>query len=183
MLNFKREYMSDANEIESYQWLNCYDIEAVPDIDDKLKECEFFFEMLAAETDRSKFRWLLSAFLNAAYSFFESSALTAHFSHTGQDDELHVDQVSLCVLRHHINVKQTQTNPKYVKTSGLTPLTKQIYYYRNKSTHHFSLSIMAAGLCLPEDYYLGHMKGEGIQVMPFCRDALQLIRDVYAEIN
>lgn len=175
--------MLDANKFDIDDWLNRWDMQAVPDFDDKLRECEFFFELLSKETDRSKFRWLLSGFLNATYSFFESSALTAHFRYTDSDGEPCKDDEGLSVLQRHIKVVQSSKKPNFVKTTGLTPLTAQLYEIRKKCTHHFPLSIMATGPSLPQDFQLGNMKGQGTPVMPFCRDALELIQSVYAEIN
>ena len=175
--------MPDANEFDLEDWLNRWDMQAVPDLDDKLRECEFFFALLSQETDRNKFRWLLSGFLNATYSFFESSALTAHFRYADSNGELYEDEASLSILQRHVKVNQSKKNPNYVKTTGLTALTVQLYEIRKKCTHHFPLSIMATGPSLPEDFHLGNMKGVGIPVMPLCRNVLQLIQSIYAEIN
>ncbi|MFZ6843535.1 hypothetical protein [Undibacterium sp. RuTC16W] len=171
--------MSEPHDLED--WLNRWDMQSVPDLDDKVRECEFFFELLTAEGDRNKFRWFLSGFLNAAYSFFESSALTAYFRYTDPEGESHEDDEGLAVLSRHVKVTQNKKNPIFVKTAGITPLTKQLYDIRKKNTHHFPLSIMATGASLPEDFHLGSMQGEGIPAMPFCRDVLHLIRIVYAD--
>jgi len=173
--------MSEPNDLED--WLNRWDMQSVPDFDDKVRECEFFFGLLTAEEDRNRFRWLLSGFLNAAYSFFESSALTAHFRYTNVDGETYEDDEGLAVLRRHVKVEQQKKNPNFVKTSGLTPLTKKLYEVRKKCTHHFPLSIMATGPSLPEDFHLGSMQGEGIPAMPLCREVLQLIQSIHAEVN
>lgn len=175
--------MSDANEFNLEDWLNRWDMHAVPAFDDKLRECEFFFALLSQEVDRSKFRWLLSAYLNATYSFFESSALTAHFRFADADGEPYEDEEGLSILQRHVKVEQSKKNPNFVKTAGLTPLTIHLYEIRKKCTHHFPLSIMVTGPSLPEDFHLGNMKGEGVPVMEICRDVLQLIQSVFSEIS
>lgn len=175
--------MSDPNDFDFEDWLNRWDMQSIPDFDDKVRECEFFFELLANEKDRNRFRWLLSGFLNSVYSFFESSALTAHFRYTDSNGEPFEDDDGLAVLRRHVKVEQNKNNLNFVKTSGLTPLTKQLYEIRKKSTHHFPLSIMTTGASLPEDFHLGSMQGEGVPAMPLCREVLQLIQRIYAEIN
>jgi hypothetical protein len=165
-------------------WLSRCDIASVPEVNDKVKECEFFFNALSNEYDRNKFRWLVSAFLNAAYSFFESTALTAHFRFTDPESgDSYEDHEGLAILRSHIKVFQNAKNPNFVKTAGLTPLTEQLYEFRKNNTHHFSLSIMAMGANLPEDFHFGSMRDEGIPVMPLCREVLILIKNVYSEIN
>lgn len=175
--------MTEQCNFDFEDWLNRWDMQAVPDFDDKVRECEFFFGQLSSEADRNKFRWLLSGFLNAAYSFFESTALAAHFKFTDANGNPYEDDEGLSALRRHVNVEQRKNNPEYVKTTGLTDLTKQLYEIRKKCTHHFSLSIMETGSSLPEDFQLGNIRGEGIPVMPFCREILQLIRRVYVEID
>lgn len=176
-------HMGTTDQFDIDDWLSRWDMDAVPDLDDKVKECEFFFESLSAEADRNRFRWLVSAFLNAAYSFFESSALTAHFRFTDADGNAHPDHEGLSILRKNVRIVQSQKNPEYVKTAGLTPITTQLYEFRKKNTHHYPLSIMTAGPSLPEDFHFGSMRREGTPVLPLCREAIQLIRSIYAEIN
>ncbi len=173
--------ISDAFDFED--WLSRWDLEAVADLDDKVKECTFFFEALQLETDRSRFRWLASAFLNAAYSFFESSALTAYFRFMDADGNVYEDREGLTVLRRHVRVVRNERNPNFVKTAGLTPLTERLYELRKKNTHHYPLVIMAAGLSLPDDFQFGTMRGEGTPVLSLYREALDVIRSVYREIN
>lgn len=175
--------MSKPNDFDFEDWLNRWDMQSAPDFDDKVRECEFFFEQLATEVDRNKFRWLLSGFLNAAYSFFESTALAAHFRFTDADGNPYLDDAGLAVLRLHVKVEQRKNNPEYVKTAALTPLTTQLYDIRKKCTHYSPLSIMVTGASLPEDFHLGGMRGEGIPIMPLCREIIRLIRSIYAEID
>lgn len=94
------------------------------------------------------------------------------------------DQEGLALLKKHVRVFQNTTNnPNFVKTAGLTPITKQLYELRKRSTHHFPLSIISTGSALPEDFHFGSMRGESIPVMPLCREALVVIRTIFAEIN
>lgn len=175
--------MSDLSNFGLEDYLNRWDIEATPDFDDKVRECEFFYAQLTTEVDRNRFRWFLSGFLNAAYSFFESTALAAHFRFTKIDGDSCKDDEGLSILRRHVKVEQNKNNPDFVKTAGLTTLTKQLYEIRKRCTHHFPLSILTVGVSLPEDFHLGCMRGEGTPVMPFCREVLQLIRNIRDEID
>jgi hypothetical protein len=175
--------MSNQNSFAFEDWLNRWDMPSIPDFDDKIRECNFFFDLLSVEADRSRFRWLLSGFLNAVYSFFESSALTAHFRYTDSRGETYEDDDGLAVLRRHVKVEQNKNNLNFVKTSGLTSLTKQIYEIRRKNTHYFPISIMATGPSLPEDFHVGNMQGELIPAVSLCREALKLVQSIYAEVN
>ena len=55
-----------------------FDLDAMVREDDKVEECRYFLGLMERETDWSGFRYLTSAFLGAAYSFFEILALRAH---------------------------------------------------------------------------------------------------------
>lgn len=176
--------MSNTKAFDLNDWLSRWDWQSVPDLDDKVRECEFFFESLSVETDRNRFRWLVSAFLNAAYSFFESSALTAYFRYTDPNSgDPREDHEGLEVLQKHVEVSQNKNKPNFVKTAGRTPITTKLYEFRKQNTHYFSLSVMDVGSKLPDDFHFGNMRGEGTPVMPFCREVLALIQEVYAEIN
>ena len=163
--------------------LSTIDFNAIPEFDDKLKECEFFFNALSKEKNRNNFRWLVSAFLNSSYSYFESSALTAHVRFTDAESGHNFpDHETLDILNKYVEVKVNPRNPKRVDTNGLTPLTRMLYDFRKKSTHHFPLSIMEVGE-LPEGFQFGSTIGEGVPVMQLCREALDLIRSINVEIN
>lgn len=69
--------MTSAQPPNTKYILDSLDLSAIADSGDKRRECEYFYSLAALETDRERFRWLISGFLNAAYSFFESSALSA----------------------------------------------------------------------------------------------------------
>lgn len=173
---------SDSDSFED--WLDYGDLSAVPDLDDKHLECEYFFELLSVEKDRNRFRWLVSAFLNAIYSYFETSALTAHFRFTHPETgEPIEDSESLEILRQYVRVFQNAKKPNYVKTSAVHPVVKEIYELRKVSTHHFSLSIMEAGSVLPRDFQFGDIRGKGVPAIAQCQRAIELVRVVQVELN
>src|SRR6266853_1777788 len=105
-------------------WIKLADLESIADVDDKVKECRYFLTLMEKESDRARFRWLTSAFLGAAYSFFEISALSTYFSfwdpHTG--DPIQSDD-ALGVLRQYVAVLQDAKRKSYVKTKGVHPVT------------------------------------------------------------
>lgn len=174
--------MSKPNLPED-DWLALLDIEAVPNLDDKLGECEFLFRLMTAELDRDKFRWLTSAFLNAAYSFFESSALIAFVRFTDENGEPSPDHHALEVLGRYVKVERGGRKRDFVKTTPLHPLTAQLYEFRKKSTHHYSLSVMITGPSLPDDFHFGSTRGQGVPVMGLCGEVMTLIRCVQREID
>lgn len=164
--------------------LDSLDLSAIADSGDKRRECEYFYALAALETDRERFRWLISGFLNAAYSFFESSALSAFVRFTDMKTGCPIeDSEAVETMRKYVIVKQRSKDPYYVTTCALHPVTERLYKFRNACTHHFPLSIMAAGPSLPEDYEFGHLRGQGIPVLELCRDTLELIRIVEKELE
>ena len=45
-----KHQMSQKNDLDFEDWLNRWDMQSAPDFDDKVRECEFFFGLLAEET-------------------------------------------------------------------------------------------------------------------------------------
>jgi hypothetical protein len=164
------------------EWFLKIDLQSIAGFDDKLQECEFFFDLLSKETDRHKFRWLISAFLNAAYSFFETTALTAHFRFTDENGDARKDIDAINTLEKHVKVTPGGKKP-FVKTSAMTTATKKFYDLRNKTTHRHGLSIMITGPDLPMDFHFGSIKGETEPAMPLCQELISLVKSVYLEIH
>ena len=160
------------------------DLDAIADPGDKIRECEFFLGLASAETDRTRFRWLVSAYLNAVYSYFETTALYVSVAFTDpQTGDPIEDTEAVERLRTYVRVFQNEKKPYYVKTGGLHPVIARLYAIRKAATHHFPLAIMAAGPNLPNDFQLGSLKGEGEPLLALCREALDVIKQVQAEID
>lgn len=176
--------MATRTPPDDEDWLSLLDLSAIADPGDKLSECEYFLAVAASETNRERFRWQISAFFNAAYSFFETSAISAYFSitdpKTGEPVE---DSQTLDILRKYVKVFQNAKKPNYVKTAGLHPITERLYELRKANTHHFPMSIMEAGPSPPEDFHFGNMTGKGTPALAFCRSAMTLIRTVQQELD
>lgn len=165
-------------------WLNLLDLSAVADLDDKIAEREYFMALASTEQDVQRFRWLISAFFNAAYSFFEIGALGAFHAFTDpQTGESVGDSEALDTLRRYVKVFRNINNPSFVKTGGLHEVTTQLYELRKSNTHHYPLSIMAVGSSLPEDFHFGNITGKGTPALKFCRAAMSLIRQVHQELQ
>jgi hypothetical protein len=164
--------------------LDLLDLGAIADPGDKVRECEFFLALASVEHDRERFRWLISAYLNAVYSFFETSALRAYVGITDPKTGDPVgDAEALETLRAYVKVFQDAKNPYFVKTGGLDPTIQRLYKSRAAATHHVPLSIMAAGPNLPEDFHFGDLRGRGEPILPLCRQALVVVKQVEEELN
>lgn len=173
-----------ADQSDPFEYLNLLDLDAIKDESNKVAECEYFLALAENETDQQRFRWLISAFFGAAYSYFEMTALKAHIGFTAPDTgEPIPDLEAIVILRNYVTVLQDKNNPSYVKTAGKHLIIKKLFELRRGNTHHFPLSIMATGPSLPEDFQFGRMKDDGTPALPFCREAMNLIHEVQAELR
>lgn len=173
------KFSGDADD-----WMNLLDLDAITDPTDKSAECGYFLSLAAHETDKDRFRWLISAFFGAAYSFFEVNALRAyHDFHNPQTGEPIPNNEALEVLRRYVMVVQNVKQPAYVKTAGLHDITKELYELRKGNTHHYPLSIMTAGPLVPEDFHFGSLSGRGIPALHFCREVMHLIHEIENELQ
>lgn len=170
---------SDFND-----WFDLLDLSAIAEPGDKIAECEYFLILASVEPDLRRFRWLISAFLGAAYSFFEISALSAfHAFNDPKTGDPIEDAEALDILRRYVTVFQNVKNPSFVKTGGHHEVTKQLYELRKGNTHHVPLSIMAIGDELPENFHFGYITGNGVPALVFCQTVISLIRQVHQELQ
>ena len=166
------------------KYLDDLDMDAIALPEDKLDECKYFYTLLKSESNRDKFRWLLSAFLGACYSFLEIKAKSLHFAFSDPDTgEYHEDENSLEILRQYVRAFQDKKKPEFVKTSGLHELTKTLYKIRNDNTHHYALSIMRQGSNDPEQFLIGYKHGQGLPALNLCEDILALFEQINREID
>lgn len=175
--------MKDDTNMTSEEWLSLLDLEAIADPFDKIEECQYFLDLASKETDVEHFRWLISAFLAAAYSFFEISAMNAYHAFSDPEGNPVEDDEGLEVLRRYVTVIQNVKHPSYVKTGGNHEVTKKLYEFRKKNTHHFPLSIMTTGLNVPEAFHFGNIVGQGTPALEFCHTAMSLMRQIHREFE
>src|SRR6266480_1385369 len=159
--------MADKPVADFGEWFNLLDFDAIALPSDKLDECRFFLDLIEKEVDAQRFRWLISAFFGAAYSYFEILALHAYESFADPESgESIADYDALEVLRRYVVIVQDAKRPSFVKTAGRHPITKQLYELRKKNTHHAPLSILKTTKELPVGFHFGYLKGQGIAALP-----------------
>ena len=164
--------------------LRSVDLSAVALPTDKIGECDFFLELATQESDRSRFRWLISAFLNAVYSYFEIKALHAYEAYSNPDSREYIEDVhALDVLRRYIRIVQDKKKSSYVKTSGLEGSLELLYQLRMENTHHYPLAIMESEVKPPEGYQFGCLPDKGTPALEFCRNVMSLIEQIEAELG
>jgi hypothetical protein len=157
------------------------DMGAIVLLNDKLSECAYFYELLTQENDRSKFRWLLGAFLNACYGYFEDKASYFHYAlcHPETGEPI-MDSAGLDVLKKHVKVWLQNTR---VKTTGVSKLMAELYKYRNISTHDGGIGIMIKGENLPADFHIGTRRSKGVPALKFCAEVLACFKAIEEELN
>lgn len=160
------------------------DLAAIPLPDDKIRECKFFLSLAREEFDRDRFRWFISAFLNAAYSALEIKAKSLFFAYFDSDaDEFHSDDEALAVLRQYVRAFQDRKRPSFVKTAAINEVLRKLYSHRNANSHDYALSITKRGENLPSDYCIGHIPGEGPPAIEFCEQVLEVFRTIEQEFE
>lgn len=160
------------------------DVSALASPDDKIAECAFFLELASRELNRSRFRWLMSAFLNAMYSYFEIKALAAHTAYPDVITNEYVEDAdAFTVLRKYVEITQNKKRPSFVKTSALDGSLETLYELRKKNTHHYPLAITTSGTVLPEGYLFGYLKSKGKPALQFCRNVMSLIEQIEKELS
>ena len=164
-------------------WL--LDLDAMADPSDKVSECEYFLRLASSEFNRQRFRWLTSAFLSAAHSYFDISAVRAYVGLTDPETGASMENNdALEVLERYVKVTPgNKKDPGHVNTRGTHKITEQLYKLRHGNTHRFPLSILTAAEDVPEDFQFGNIIGAGIPVLRFCRETMCLIRKVERELK
>ena len=158
------------------------DLPAIALPDDKLDECKYFFSLLEQESDRNKFRWLLSAFLGACYSCIEIKARQLyHAFNDPETGETYKDEESLDILHKFVKTQQGKKNPYYVNTSGINDIVKRLYEIRHGNTHSYALSILLDGDASPNNFFIGHKISEKVPAIEFCQDVMGLLEKIYSQ--
>jgi hypothetical protein len=163
--------------------LSRFDFSAIAEPTDKLAEADFFLDLARKEPDRLRFRWLISAYLNAAYSYFDTAALHACNAFSSEDGGTYADDQAVVVLGKYINIKQNTKNSFRVHTQGENDLVKVLYELRKNNTHYFPMAIMEGGPLLPDDYHFGHERGKGKPILKLCSDILELLHQVQRDLD
>jgi len=165
--------------------ISLLDLDAMANPSDKVSECEYFLRLASSEPDRQHFRWLVSAFLSAAHSYFDISAVRAYIGFTNPETGASMENSEAVeVLRPYVKVTPgSKKDPGHVNTKATHEITEQLYKLRHGNTHRFPLSILTTAENFPEDFQFGNITGEGIPVLRFCRETMCLIRKVERELQ
>ena len=161
-----KKFEVDFEELLPYSW------DCIPVPDDKLDECQFFMSQMESTTEASKMRWLLSAYLNACYSFFEIKVNYSYFNPNFPKDEF-----SLAELSNFIDHKANPTKniPKKTQTFGKDERVKLLYELRHENTHNSPMLVLTKN---NEDFYIKY-NDENIYVLEFCNEIHLIMEKIY----
>lgn len=111
----------------------------IPDLNDKLDECEFFAKLAIAESDSAKFRWFFSAFLSSARSFIDTQVKQLLFANGLLGGASAGQRNVLDFLERYFVIfpKSNKKTEFIVKASH--PVLIEMINIRNKNVHETSL--------------------------------------------
>lgn len=169
--------MENLNK-NSDKWLDIK-LDDIPDPLDKLLECKYFFRLLEVEVERDNFRWLMSAFLSAAYSFFETANFYAQKRYSDEVSSVDVGcEEMLGILKNYVFLREKGKGDKRFSTSGMMPLIKQLYDLRHLNTHRSAFSIKTNGVNLPGDFVIGFVASDDVSAIEFCKKIITIMENV-----
>lgn len=165
--------------------LDFTDLSAFPDLNDKARECNYFLSLAAASINKDHFRWAISAFLTASYSYFEVLALKAF-----KDCELLaegrylINDCVLDVLNQFVTFKESTKKPMHLHKKIHCETMKRLKELRNQNAHHLPLRIRCDEAQFnPSMCNFGYMKDESDNVLVFCGKVMKIIDDIEAQVN
>jgi hypothetical protein len=176
------------NEIHDDPWLLDWDdegLECLGESDwpplaatDKIEECGYFLELMRGTTDWKQFRWLTSAFLEAARAAMDWMAYAAnhYWEHDVDGEEVHDD----CYVGPLKRYMTTSPNGRKILVQAVHVLLKQLCEYRKQTAHYGPLWIKPKQVSTASDFVF--VEGEQ-HVLPFCEQALELLARIPHELH
>jgi len=166
---------------ESEEWWYFSDSDLLSP-EDKICEARFFLSQMQSEEDWDRFRWLTTAFVNAAYAFFEQVAMLAYYRSTHPDTgEPLPDREVLQRLDEYVVVFFENKRGR-VKTGGKHPELSKLYELRRGAIHHFPMAIRSKSTRRPDEFRLEDPNTrEGTPVLAFCRTVVGLMEKAWDE--
>jgi hypothetical protein len=165
----------EKQKTDSDEWLNIR-VDDIPDPLDKCLECRYFLQLLERESDQKNFRWLISAFISAAYSFFETANFSANKRYPDEALSQHAGcEESFNVIKKYVISKNNGKGDRGFTTSATAPLLKQLYALRNSNTHRSAFLIKTNGGDLPNDFMFGFLTDSDVPALAFCKEVVALI--------
>jgi len=150
---------------------------------DKIEECGFFLDLMRKTTNWKQFRWLTSAFLEAARAAMDWMAFAAHhyWQQDAEGNDFYDDRY-VQPLRRYIGTEKQKKGR--VAAWPIDPLLKELSRHRKETAHYGPLWIKPKLVTAPSDFVFV----EGDQpAVAFCEQVFELIsaipHQVHAEVQ
>jgi len=148
------------------------------DISDKLAEGEYFLNLMAGTTDWNQFRWLTSAFLNAARASLDWLGMSVQYAIPGEGQyEMERDERAFAKLSEYVSIKHEKRGGK-VYVSPLHPLLVELCKHRTETAHNGPLWIRPKQVTRPGEFVMGETS-----VLEFGRNVLALLNTIQREVR
>lgn len=146
---------------------------------DKLKECRFFLDLMERATDWQQFRWLTSAFLNAARAAMDWLALSAFYAIPDDEGGMEPDEEAIATLSKYLVLNQEKKTGK-VYASPRDPLLKELCEHRKVTAHEGPLWIKPEKVADPHEFrfWWGDKP-----VLTFATAVLELLTKIQTEVR
>ncbi len=148
------------------------------EITDKLDECRFFLRMMNRTKDWARFRWLTSAYLNAARAALDWLAYSVHYAWFDDDGEQRPDRKAMDALMKHLDLKREVKTGK-VYASPKIPLLRELCRHRSVTAHEGPLTIKPEKVSSPRQFVF---RDGGQPVISFAEDVLDLLVKIQREL-
>lgn len=168
---------------ENFNALLSSDLDAIPDFDDKFEECKYFYSLAKDECDIKKFRWLVSACLNSANSFFDIKAgQLYHAFEDAETGEAIKDEEKLELFKAHMKTKQSPKNPSRIKAFPIGQLLERMREIRNANAHEHALFFTTRESGNQSAYEIT-MGQYSVSALQFCEHLIQRMEEVIRELS
>jgi hypothetical protein len=148
------------------------------EITDKLDECRFFLTLMKRTKDWPRFRWLTSAYLNAARAALDWLAFRAHYAWFDDEGEPEADQRAVQALRKYLDLKHQIKSGK-VYAHPRVPLLRDLCRHRTITAHEGPLTIKPEKVSTPKQFVF---RDGGQPVIKFADDVLDLLVQIQEEL-
>ncbi len=150
------------------------------EVTDKLKEGRFFLDLMERTTEWNHFRWLTSAFLNAARAAMDWLALSAHYAIPGDEQwAMEPDDQAITTLSEYLVMKQEKKTGK-VYASPRHPLLKELCQHRTVTAHEGPLWIGPEQVTEPHEF---RFRSGDTPVLQFATDVHALLVKIQRELR
>ncbi len=145
---------------------------------DKLRECAFFLGLMKRTRDWARFRWLTSAYLNAARASLDWLAFMVHYDRIDDEGRHLPDEERIRILRKYLIVEPTRKSGK-VFAEPVHPLLRELSKHRTVTAHEGPLAIKPERVQNPRQYAF---RDDGRGVLEFSEQVLGLLIQIQSEL-